>query len=287
LSAEQQAALQQAEQLNQQVMQLYQQGKHAEATPLAEQALAIRKRILGDRHLDVATSLNNLAALYDDQGRYAEAEPLYQRSLQIRETQLGKNHPDVATSLNNLAVLYESRGDAGRALSFLTQGMQIEEQNLGTNLVLGSEQQKRDYIAQLTGTTYRAISLHLRAATNPPDAAPLALTAILQRKGRILDALTDNLNRLRQNLTPDLQAKLDQLANFRSQQSALFYSNLSTTTPDQYRANLQTLQRQTTELEAELNRRGAEFRSETQPITLEAVQAQIPADAALVELVLY
>ena len=33
----------------------------------------------------VATSLNNLAALYQAPGRYAEAEPLYQRSLAIRE----------------------------------------------------------------------------------------------------------------------------------------------------------------------------------------------------------
>ncbi len=33
----------------------------------------------------VATSLNNLAALYQAPNRYAEAEPLYQRSLAIRE----------------------------------------------------------------------------------------------------------------------------------------------------------------------------------------------------------
>jgi len=76
LSAEQQAALQEAEQLNQQMEQLYQQGKYGEVIPLAEQALAIRKRVLGESHLDVATSLNNLAELYRAQGRYAEAEPL-------------------------------------------------------------------------------------------------------------------------------------------------------------------------------------------------------------------
>jgi tetratricopeptide (TPR) repeat protein len=63
---------------------------------------------LGADHPDVATSLNNLAALYQAQGRYGEAEPLYQRSLHIREQQLGADHPDVATSLNNLALLYRS-----------------------------------------------------------------------------------------------------------------------------------------------------------------------------------
>jgi len=45
---------------------------------------------------DVATSLNNLAALYDSQGQYAQAEPLYKRSLAIREKAFGPDHPDVA-----------------------------------------------------------------------------------------------------------------------------------------------------------------------------------------------
>jgi len=37
----------------------------------------------------VATSLYNLAGLYEAQGKYAEAEPLYKRSLAIREKALG------------------------------------------------------------------------------------------------------------------------------------------------------------------------------------------------------
>ena len=41
----------------------------------------------------MATSLNNLAELYQAQGKYAEAEPLYQRALAICEQQLGASHP--------------------------------------------------------------------------------------------------------------------------------------------------------------------------------------------------
>jgi tetratricopeptide (TPR) repeat protein len=60
------------------------------------------EKALGKDHPDMATSLNNLAILYDDQGKYAEAEPLLLRSLAIMEKALGKDHPNVATSLNNL-----------------------------------------------------------------------------------------------------------------------------------------------------------------------------------------
>jgi tetratricopeptide (TPR) repeat protein len=78
--------LAEAERLNQQVIQLYQQGKYNEAILLAEQALAIRKQQLGDNHPSTATSLNNLAGLYESQGRYSEAEPLYKQVLSYQET---------------------------------------------------------------------------------------------------------------------------------------------------------------------------------------------------------
>ena len=73
-------------------------GRYAEAEPLYRRSLAIWEKQLGRDHPDVATSLNNLADLYQAMGRYAEAEPLYRRSLAIREKQLGRDHPDVATA---------------------------------------------------------------------------------------------------------------------------------------------------------------------------------------------
>jgi tetratricopeptide (TPR) repeat protein len=51
--------------------------------------LAIREKVLGPEHPDVAQSLNNLGELYRIQGRYAEAEPLLKRALAIRERVLG------------------------------------------------------------------------------------------------------------------------------------------------------------------------------------------------------
>ena len=70
------------------------------------QALELRKRLLGDEHPDVATSLNNLALLYDSQGRYSEADPLLVQALELRKRLLREEHPHVAASLNNLAYLY-------------------------------------------------------------------------------------------------------------------------------------------------------------------------------------
>ncbi|MFM7327028.1 MAG: tetratricopeptide repeat protein, partial [Nodosilinea sp.] len=110
--------LEQANQLNQQVIELYQAGRYSEAVPLAERALAIREQALGPDHPDTATSLNNLALLYESMGRYEEAEPLYQRALAIYEKALGPDHPLTASSLNNLAGLYYAQGQLPATLTY-------------------------------------------------------------------------------------------------------------------------------------------------------------------------
>ena len=55
---------------------LYAQGRYAEAEPFARRALELAEREFGASHPTTATTLNNLAALYQAQDRYAEAEPV-------------------------------------------------------------------------------------------------------------------------------------------------------------------------------------------------------------------
>jgi tetratricopeptide (TPR) repeat protein len=98
----QESDLAQVETLNSQASQLFRERRYQDAIASIREALAIREKVLGPDHLDVAASLNILGLLYDNQGRYHEAEPLYQRSLQIREKALGPDHPEIARSLNNL-----------------------------------------------------------------------------------------------------------------------------------------------------------------------------------------
>ena len=66
-------------------------GNYTAAEPLLLRALAIREKRLGPEHTEVATTLNNLAALYRDMGDHAKAEPLLLRDLAITEKGLGPN----------------------------------------------------------------------------------------------------------------------------------------------------------------------------------------------------
>src|SRR3954471_9217631 len=94
-----------AKRLTRQMLQLEQQGKYADALPLAQQVVSIYEKVRGAEHPDTATSLDSQASLYREMGDYAHALPLAQRAATIREKVLGAEHPDTATSFNNLALI--------------------------------------------------------------------------------------------------------------------------------------------------------------------------------------
>ena len=288
-SAQQSAELEEAKRLNQQVLQLIEKGKYTQAIPLAERALAIREKVLGKEHRDTAISLNNLAALYWNMGSYDKAEPLLVRALAIFEKVLGSQHPNTATSLNNLSVLYEAKGDITRAIDFLSRGLEVQEQNLKLNFAQISEQRKQDFIRTFAGTTNGIVSLSLNEARNNPKASQLALTTVLRRKGRVLDAVTDSTQILRSQLKNNPQAEqlFNEWLDVQQQLSALVYKELGNQTPAQYKAKYEQLEARREELEAAISAKSAEFRTEIEPVELAAVQAKIPNDAALVEIVQY
>ena len=106
-------------------------GAYDQALPLYQRALKICEKALGPEHPDTATSLNNLALLYQNMGAYEKALPLFQRALKITEKALGPEHPDTAVCLNNLALLYQAMGIYEKALPLSQRALQIKEKALG------------------------------------------------------------------------------------------------------------------------------------------------------------
>ena len=263
-------------------------GDYARAEPLYHRALTINEKALGAEHPDVAASLNNLAMLYDSKGDYARAEPLYQRALTINEKAFGAGHPDVANSLNNLAMLYEAGGHHERAIAGLSRATDIREENIALVLTTGSEKQKQLYLNTLSGETDAILSLNTKSAPKNGAATRLALTTILRRKGRSLDAMTDQIAALRSRAAPEDQKLLDQLAAARAQLANLQLGGVSdNSTPAARQSQLNTLTEEVEKLEATISRRSAEFRAGAQPVTLANVQAALPADSALIEIFSY
>jgi CHAT domain-containing protein/Tfp pilus assembly protein PilF len=265
----------------------YYRGDYAKAEPLYQRALAIREKSLGPEHPDVSSTLNNMAELSRSGGDFAKAELLHQRALAIREKSLGPEQPKVANSLDALAGLYIAKNDIARAIAFQSRANAIIERNLRLNLAIGSERQKLAHLATLEKQTDQTIALHLRYAPRDPVALCLAVTSILQRKGRALDATSESLNALRNRFDAENRGLLDQLTDARSQIAKLVLDGPQRMTVQQFRERIRTLEEQAEKFEAEISRRSDEFRANSQPITLEAVRAAIPGDAALIEFASY
>jgi tetratricopeptide (TPR) repeat protein len=93
--------------------------------------MIILKDILGERHQDYATPLNNLALLYYSLGLYDKALLLFENSTIIYKSTLGRDHPNYATSLSNLANLYGDLGWYGQAETLFLQAIDIDKEAFG------------------------------------------------------------------------------------------------------------------------------------------------------------
>ncbi len=266
-------------------------GDYAKAEPLYVRALAIREKALGPEHPSTSQSLSNLALLYQSKGELAKAEPLYLRALAIREKALGAEHPDTAETLNHLALLYRARGDYAKAVAYQSRCNDVSDRDLVRNLATGSERQKFIYLAQTSLYTDSTISLHTQSAPDDPEAKRATLKLLLQRKGRALDAMTDAIAALRRRVSPEDQVLLNQLQDVRSQLSVLTLRGPGREEAGKHRATLKALEEQEEKLQNDISQRSAEFRAQSQtqsqPVTIAAIQKALPPGAALIEFAQY
>ena len=80
-------------------------GDLSAARPYYEQALAIRRQVLGDQHPDTATSLWWMGHILMTEGKLVEAQPYYEQAFAIYLLRLGPNHPDTQAVRSTLEQL--------------------------------------------------------------------------------------------------------------------------------------------------------------------------------------
>ncbi|WNG36847.1 CHAT domain-containing protein [Archangium violaceum] len=255
---------------------------------LAESFLAQAQQVfselkLKDENLLPLEVQELLGDLHLDRGELATAQRLFERTAQVRSSVLGVDHPSHARSLNRLAAVFEARGDGVRSLVLRRRALDIEELNLQAQLVTGSEEQKRLFLATLEDSTRELVSLHVRKLPRLSAAAHLALTTLLQRKGRVLDVTSQTLRSLRARVSGEAGRRLDQLLELRARLATQVVSakNLD---PELYKQQLVELKAKVAGLESELGTLEPELRALRAPVTVEAVQHALPPGSVLVEL---
>jgi len=106
-------------------------GEYPRAEPFLERARELRRRELGEGHVDTLASMNTLALLYWNQGRYDEAMLLFLETLEIGRRVLGEEHKHTLTTMSNLAILYSRQGRYEEAERLYMETLEIQNRVLG------------------------------------------------------------------------------------------------------------------------------------------------------------
>ncbi len=265
----------------------YLQGNYKIAERLIREAKAIYEKHFGSEHTEVGTGLDNLAQLLRAKGDSKIAESLEQQALEIYQNAFGKDHRLIALLLTNKAVMLEEEGAYSRALQSLERAQEIREANLKLILGTGSLNQKQLYLDSLAVETAYVVSFNVRLQPGNSLASRLALTTILRRKGRALDAMVNQIATLRTRAKVEDQAIFDELIATQSHLANLQIFDTGRLSPGDRNELVSKIRTQLENLEDQVGQKSAEYRVGSQSITLESVQQAIPTDAALVEIFTY
>lgn len=261
--------------------------QYSRALELYTRAEAVREKSMGARHPQTLALLLNIGNVYTSQRDYAKALDFDQRALDGLTAAVGPYHNLTVLALGNLARTYAAAGDAERAIEFEARYDAAQEKNIAMNLELGSESEKLSYLEAVAPHTDRTISMCIGLAPGNLQACDLAATALLQRKGRALDAASASVASLRQRLDEGDRRALDNLAETNRKLATLTLNGPGKLAGAEYDQQVQGLQGAREKLEREISGRSAQFRAETLDVSLAAVQAAIPAGAALIEFTVY
>ncbi len=259
---------------------------YAKAEASYKRALTIIQKLSGEYSLLAGTALASLSLAYRSMGDLAQAETYSLRALDVYEKSVGPSHQNVVLVLATLAQLSAMKGDLAASLAYQRRIEAIDSQAMQANMIIGSERQKIAFFSRLRSTD-RSISFLVNFAPDNPEVRDLVATQILQRKGRILDALAHNLFEIKKRVGPDDEKLLARLNEVTSEISKLTSEGRKKREQSEYEASVRALLQERDTVEADISRRTAGSYVPTKPVELSAIRAAIPEESALIEFAVY
>jgi CHAT domain-containing protein len=264
-----------------------QRKEYARALALYERAHAIREKTLGAQHPDTVRLLSSMANVYADQGDFGKARELHQQALDLLSASAGPYHRATAVALDGIARSYAAQGNLDLALQYQARYDEVLAKQIEWNLGIGSDRERLAYLHWVSSQTDRTVSIHVQQAPDKAAARDLALSVLLERKGRGLDAMSGSITALRARLNPDDRRLLDELGETDSRLANLSLAGPGKLLRSDWQKQLVDLGDRRERLESAVSDRSAEFRAQWQPVTIATVRNAIPADAALIEFASY
>jgi serine/threonine-protein kinase len=165
-------------------------GLNERARGLLEQSLALRRRIHGAEHPEVAESLEALGVLAQARGELDQAEALHRQALAMRRKLLGPDDPATAESLNSLGAALLLKAQYAEAEPLFRESLALNRRRFGNdheevatnlgNLGLLAKQRGRYAEAEALDREALAILRRVFGPVHPMVASQLSNLAAVQ-----------------------------------------------------------------------------------------------------------
>jgi TonB family protein len=182
-----------ADQLHQQVVQLFKEKNFNEALPKAKRVVELREKALGTEHAKTHAAWQNLAAVYSAIGNHGDAADTYERRLKAQEKSVGSNNPALIEILDKLGreLLLNNKPSAAEGVFKRQLQIQVATQGaeqpqlipLLNNLMVAAQQDQRNAAA------YEYAKRALAISEKQPDTKPLEIAEMYVRCAILLRLL--------------------------------------------------------------------------------------------------
>jgi serine/threonine protein kinase/Tfp pilus assembly protein PilF len=173
------------------------------ARALIAEALAMRRKILGEEHPEVAVSHSELGRTLMDLGLLGKAEAHFRSALAIRKKVLGPVDHETATSMSDLGLLLRQKGDRAGAEALLRETLAVTRKSSGlrhpdvasalSNLALTVNERGDPVAAEAMFRQALAIGRASLGREHPKNAQRLAhLAGALRVQGKLAEAEASN-----------------------------------------------------------------------------------------------
>lgn len=140
---------------------LTERGEFEAARAAASAAVALRERLHGPEHVDLAPALSALARGYYIEGEHDKMEQTFRRVLRILEHHYGPDHPVLATTLSNLAAAHMLQGHVELAVDSFVRVLRMRTQRLGPDHILTVDARSNLGIALIKAGKHDQAETHL------------------------------------------------------------------------------------------------------------------------------
>jgi len=259
-----------------------------------ERALAMREQLYPREqypagHPEIAVSINGVGLALKRLGHYDAARVYYERGLTMKEglypaVSYPDGHVELAKALINLGALCMAQGDVATAIDYLARADRMQRANVHTLFAGSSEHTMHRFLAVQQPT----LDWLLQGALEP-DAAPTVVASCFRAALDQKTSIVDTLFRLRQfertaQADPAIERQSEDLFALRQELADLALRPTTAASEERRKE----VAEKANALQAQLNNSlSAAHAAVYCEVDIPALSAELPADAALIELTRY